>query len=327
MAEPNRQLGARSFDQGLTAGPGSPPVAGGMWVGFLAVVLFIGIGVGWGGTAPLDSAAVASGQIGIDTNRKSVQHLEGGIVAKILVRERDTVSAGQPLLVLDETQPRARIGQLESQIAADQRQLKLIVQEEEVLEGLTKKGLVQLPRLLQVSRRRAELEGTVAQATAQLAAAREVLARTTIRAPIGGTVVGLQIHTAGGVIAAGATLMEIVPSEDPLVVEARIEPNDIDVVQKGSVAHVRVTPYNYRSHTPIKGEVVWISADRMNDQRSGQSFYLARIKLDPAAAEAARLPLYPGMPVEVTINTGRRTALQYMLAPLTRSFNRAFRED
>lgn len=327
MSEPASRPTIPSGHQGLTAGPAAPPVGSAMWVGFVAAFLFLGVGLGWAGTAPLDSAAVATGQIGIDTNRKAVQHLEGGIVARILVRERDTVTAGQPLLLLDETQPRARIGQLESQIAADQRQRKLIVQEEEMLEGLTKRGLVQLPRLLQVNRRRAELEGTIAQATAQLTAAREVLSRTTIRAPIGGTVVGLQIHTAGGVIAAGATLMEIVPSDDPLVVEARIEPNDIDVVRKGLVAHVRVTPYNYRSHTPIKGAVVWVSADRMSDQRSGQAFYLARIKLDAAAAEAAQLPLYPGMPVEVTINTGQRTALQYMLAPLTRSFNRAFRED
>ena len=298
-----------------------------MWVGFVTVLAFVAIVIGWGGTASLDSAAIAAGQIGFDTNRKAVQHLEGGIVAKILVRERDMVKAGQPLLLLDETHPRARTGQLESQIAADQRQLKLVVQEEEVLQGLLRKGLVQLPRLLQVSRRRAELEGTIAQATAQLEAARQVLVRATIRAPIAGTVVGLQVHTAGGVIAAGATLMEIVPADDPLVIEARIEPNDIDVVQKDLAAYVRVTPYNYRSHTPIKGEIVWVSADRMTDQRSGQSFYLARIKLDPAAAAAAKLPLYPGMPVEVTINTGRRTALEYMLGPLTRSFNRAFRED
>lgn len=320
----------KAVDRGLeslVAGPSSPPIRRGLWVGGFAVVAFLALGIGWGGTAPLDSAAVALGQIGIDTNRKAVQHLEGGVVARVMVRERDTVTAGQPLVLLDETQPRAKIAQLESQISADQRQLKLIVQEEEMLDALTKKGLVQLPRLLQVSRRRAELDGSIAQASAQLSAVREVLSRTTIRAPIDGTVVGLQTHTAGGVIAAGATLMEIVPSDEPLVVEVRIDPNDVDVVLPGMVAHVRVTPYNYRSHVPIKGDVVWVSADRMTDQRTGQAFYLARIKMDPKAAAAAGAPLYPGMPVEAMINTGSRTAIEYMLGPIYRSFNRAFRED
>lgn len=326
---PERDHADRGETEPLAGLETGPEVRGAMRFGFAVIALFAVGAVGWAGTAPLDSAAVAPGQIGIDTNRKAVQHLEGGIVAKILVRERDGVKAGQPLILLDETQPRMKIANFEAQLRADERQLKLVRQEEDILEGLTKKGLVQLPRLLQISRRRAELEGTIAQSTAQLAAAREVLARATIRAPIDGTVVGLQVHTAGGVVAAGATLMEIVPTAEPLVVEARIDLNDIDVVHKGLAAHVRLTPYNYRNVAPVRGEVVWVSADRMTEPRTGQAYYLARIRLDdpPPRAGAANAPLYPGMPVEAMIVTGRRTALDYMLGPIVKSFNRAFRED
>jgi multidrug efflux pump subunit AcrA (membrane-fusion protein) len=297
--------------------------------GFAVIVLFFGGLVGWAAYAPLESAAVAPGSIAIDTNRKAVQHLEGGIITQILVRERDTVSAGQALVVLDETPARTKVANLEAQIGADERQLKLVRQEEDLLEGLTKKGLVQLPRLLQVTRRRVELEGSLAQSKSQLAAAKELLARTTIRSPISGTVVGLQVHTTGGVVAAGATIMEVVPTGDPLVVEVRIDTNDIDVVQEGLTAFVRLTPFNYRNASPVPGRVAWVSADRMSDQRSGQVFYLARIKLDalPARIGPANATLYPGMPVEAMIVTGKRTALDYMIGPIVNSFNRAFRED
>ncbi|MGE0734017.1 MAG: HlyD family efflux transporter periplasmic adaptor subunit [Alphaproteobacteria bacterium] len=305
-----------------------PRIAGPAIFGLAVIaVFFLGL-VGWAGSAPLQSAAIALGVVSVETNRKVVQHLEGGIVRRILVREGDRVQADQVLVELDDTQSRTRISLIEAQIESDGLQLKLVIQEENALDGLFKKGLTQLPRLLQVQRRRAELEGSLIQSRAQLEAAKEVLRRTVIRAPIGGAIVNLQIHTASGVIAAGAILMEIVPHDEALVAEVRIDPNDVDVVHAGLRAQVRLTPLNYRSTAPLPGRVAWISADRMVDPRTSQSYYLARIKFDANATSGeTRYRLYPGMPVEAMIVTGARTALNYFLAPLVSSFDRAFRQD
>jgi multidrug efflux pump subunit AcrA (membrane-fusion protein) len=297
-------------------------------LGLVVVLLFLGLAFGWGGFVPLDSAAVAPGFVSIDTNRKTIQHLEGGIVREILVRDGDRVAAGQVLIRLEETAPRAKIEQLEAQIAGDSGQLKLVKDEERTVNDLYKKGYAQLPRLLQLQRRRVELEGQISQSQAALQAARDALARTVIKAPMAGTVVELRVHTRGGVLAPGAAVLDIVPADEPLVIEARIEPNDIDVVHANLPANIRLTPYNFRTTMLVKGTVAWVSADRITDPKTNQVYYSARIKIDPEANKEVKLPaLYPGMPVEVMIVTGQRTALSYLTAPLTASFNRAFRQE
>ena len=297
-------------------------------LGLAVVVLFLGVAFGWGGFVPLDSAAVAPGFVSIDTNRKTIQHLEGGIVREILVREGDRVAAGQPLIRLDDTGPRAKIEQLEAQIASDGAQLRLVREEEKTVAALLQRGLTQKPRLLQLQRRIAELEGNISQSQAQLQAARDALERTTIRAPIAGTVVELRVHSLRGVVQAGAPVLDIVPSDEPLVIEARIDPNDIDVVHANLPANIRLTPYNFRTTVLVKGVVAFVSADRITDPKTNQVYYSARIKIDRDANQDIKLPqLYPGMPVEVMIVTGQRTALSYLVAPLTASFNRAFRQE
>lgn len=297
-------------------------------LGMLVVLLFLGAAFGWGGFVPLDSAAVAPGFVSVDTNRKTIQHLEGGIVREILVRDGDRVTAGQTLVRLEETGPRAKIEQLEAQIASDSGQLKLVKDEERTVEDLYKKGYAQLPRLLQLQRRRVELEGSISQSQAQIQAARDALARTVIKAPMAGTVVELRVHTIGGVLAPGAAVLDIVPADEPLVIEARIEPNDIDVVHANLPANIRLTPYNFRTTVLIKGTVASVSADRITDPKTNQIYYSARIRIDREANKDIKLPaLYPGMPVEVMIVTGQRTALSYITAPLTASLNRAFRQE
>ena len=159
------------------------------------------------------------------------------------------------------------------------------------------------------------------------AAAEDVLKRTEIVASTDGTVVGLKVHTPGGVIPAGGPLMDIVPSNDRLMIEARINPADIDAVRAGLSAEVRLTAFNARKTKPVEGVVTSVSADRITEERSGASYYLARIELTGdliAALDGA--PLRPGMPAEVMIHTGSRTALEYLLKPVSASLNRAFRE-
>ena len=295
--------------------------------GLVVIALLLGVVVYWSWTAPIASAAIATGRVAIDTNRKSIQHLEGGIVKRIAVREGQKVNAGQTLLVLDDTKSRAKIALLSGRIVSGEQRLKLIDAEIKDIAKLFKKGLAHRPRLLALRRTRAELIGALVESRAELKAARDVINRALIRSPRNGTVVDLKVHTIGGVVAAGAILMYIVPSNEALVVEARVSPNDIDVVREGLDAQVRLTPFSARTVVPIPARVISVSADRMSDQQSGEGYYLARVRLSrPLADVAPGLKLYPGMPAEVMIVTGHRSVLQYLSAPIERSFRRAFRE-
>ncbi|MDJ0946476.1 MAG: HlyD family type I secretion periplasmic adaptor subunit [Kiloniellales bacterium] len=430
------------------AGEG-PNIRGPVTLGLAVIFLFFGIFGAWAALAPLQSAAVAPGVVSVDSSRKTVQHLEGGIVSEIKVREGDEVQAGQILIKLQEVQAMAtsellrgrlitaaslqarleaerlgrdqiafpdwltaetddakakevmasqysifearreslrgqvaileqriaqfdeEIGGLQGQIAAEDRQIRLIAEEVRDLQKLVKKGLARRPRLLELERQAAEIQGSRHQNQARLArvrqqigeaklriselqterdneiveelrevqselldltermrAASDVLSRTEIRAPISGTVVGLQVHTAGGVIAPRERLMDIVPSEDSLIVEARVNPIDIDVVRQGLAARVLFSAFSQRNQLPLDGIVTSVSADSLLDERSGESYYLARIALTGdfrAILDGAELT--PGMQADVIIVTGERTALQYLMKPLVQSFNRALREE
>ena len=424
-------------------------VRGPILAGSAIIALFFGgLGV-WAAVAPLESAAIASGLVSVDTNRKTIQHLEGGIVGEILVRDGEVVRRDQVLIRLDGTGPRAtldllkgrrlaasalgarliaerdgraevqfpdnlvaqvsetkvietldgqinifrarrkaiasqvkiqelqisqileEIGGLKGQIRAENLQQKLIRSEIADVRMLVGKGLARKPRLLALQRRLAEIEGSRSRNQANIArakqrigeaririteirtnllnevlvelrnvraelfdlserirAAEDVLSRTDIRAPLAGTVVGLQVHTRGGVIAPGAALMDIVPSDEKLVIEANVDPIDIDVVHPGLEAQVRITAFSMRNAKPLIGRVMSVSADRLIDERTGQAYYRARIELTENPAKAFEgATLYPGMPAEVMIVTGARTALGYIFNPISSSFNRAFREQ
>ncbi len=308
--------------------PSYPPVAGSVLAGlFLIAIFFVGF-LTWMATAPLQSAAIAQGSVNLDTYRKTIQHLEGGIIDKIFVREGQAVEKGEILFHLDETQARSRIDLLEARISSGSKQLELITDELVSIEGLYKKGLTTRTRVLALKRRLVELEGDLNENLAQLRAAKDVLDRSKIRTPISGTVVGLQVHTLGGVIKSGDTLLSIIPADEPLVVEAQINPNDIDVVRKGLSAQVHLTPLNARMVPPLPGHVAWVSADKIRDETSKANYYLARIEIAAAPADLPKgVDLYPGMPAEVIITTGERTFLNYLVTPISRSFRRSFREE
>ena len=187
---------------------------------------------------------------------------------------------------------------------------------------------LQNQRLAEVNNGLPEVQSSLLDNAERLRQARDVLDRVNIRAPYAGTVVALRFHTAKGVIPPGAAILDIVPEDDELIIESHINTTDIDVVQPGLPAEVRLIAYNQRTTPSVQGSVLQISADRLADEKSGQAFYLARIKVDPASLrELQGIKLYPGMPVEVYILTGERTLLQYVMRPLTDSFQRALREQ
>ena len=163
----------------------------------------------------------------------------------------------------------------------------------------------------------------------QLLASQDVLARTVIVAPVAGTVVNLQFHTAGGVIGPGNPIVDIVPSDEDLIIEARVSPVDIDVVRTGLNAEVHLTAYSQRNLPRLTGIVRTVSADRLTDEATGEPYYLARVEV--AGEELERLgddiDLLPGMPAEVMIATGDRTVIDYLMSPIEDTFRRAFREE
>ncbi|MGI9945905.1 HlyD family type I secretion periplasmic adaptor subunit [Vibrio hyugaensis] len=154
--------------------------------------------------------------------------------------------------------------------------------------------------------------------------AKDVVARTAIVAPIAGRIVNMQVFTEKGVIGSGETLLELVPQDDKLLVEARVSPQDIDLITPGQHAQIRLTALNARTLAPLDGTVLTISADKLSEQNE-DDFYLARIALSQEDVTKHRLT--SGMNAEVLILSEPRTPLSYLVKPLTESMNRAFRED
>lgn len=413
-------------------------VAGVFVVGFL----------GWAALAPLDSAIVAQGVVVVETHRKSIQHLEGGIVRTIYVKEGQRVAAGQALVQLDDTESKAsldlvrgeadalaaeearleaerddadkidfpkdllarkddpkvaealrgeqstfdthratlakqqaiynqRINEnkrivagLQNQQTAVEEQSGLIQQESDSVQQLYNKGLSTLPRLLQLKRQAADLTGQHGQVSEKIAqvnldsgedelqivnlrnqfmndvvkdlrdvqtkrfqamdrlhAAKDIVARLRITTPVAGKVVSLSVHSRGAVLRPGDTVMEIVPAEDQLDVEAHVRPEDADNVHIGMAAKVNLGAYNQRRLPMITGTVKNVSADRLVDQHSNQAYFSVMVAVDRSQLkDYPEVKLIPGMPVDVSLDTGSRTALEYLIEPITSVFRRGMRE-
>jgi HlyD family secretion protein len=173
----------------------------------------------------------------------------------------------------------------------------------------------------------ADIRGKSAELVEKKVAAEDQLKRIDIRAPQSGMVHQLDVHTVGGVVTAGQQIMLIVPAADKLIVEAKVQPQDIDQVRVGQPAVMRFTAFNSRTTPELNGEVVVVSGDVTQDQRTGASYYTARIAVPPS--EIARLDapkLVPGMPVEVFIQTTIRTVVSYFVRPFQDQIAKAFRE-
>ena len=176
-----------------------------------------------------------------------------------------------------------------------------------------------------------EVEASVNDVLPKLSAARDQLARTEIRAPVSGTIVGLQVFTPGGVIEPGEKLMDIVPDRAPLTIEAKISITDGDDVHVGQKAYVRFDALHERALPALEGTVSRMSADSFTDEKSGVSYYTAEVavptsELDKIDEIRGRDVLRAGLPVSVEVPTRKRTALQYAFEPITEALRRSFHE-
>jgi HlyD family type I secretion membrane fusion protein len=228
--------------------------------------------------------------------------------------------------------PRPRLLQLERTAAGLQAQIAdaeaNIARAKEAI-GEQELQSVQLgkDRLADVAKELHEVQARLLEVVPKRLNAAAVLGRTRIRAPYSGRVVGLSVFAVGGVIQRGEKILDIVPDTEDLMVEAEIAVEDISELHAGMPAEVRLTAYKQRLVPPIPGEVVQVSADRLVDPKTNVAHYVAIVRPDARRiAEVEGLRLYPGMPATVTVPTEARTALDYLLGPLSQSFHKAFRQ-
>ncbi|MCX7357604.1 MAG: HlyD family efflux transporter periplasmic adaptor subunit [Alphaproteobacteria bacterium] len=252
----------------------------------------------------------------------------------------------------------ARISGYRGEITSLNRQEALLNEELSGMRTLAEEQLVPMTRVRALERSLAELQGRrseltsliastqqerfgdsrqvearLAELTPQLAGARERLELTRLRAPVAGVVVGLQVHTVGGVVRAGERLMDIVPEGQDLIVEARVAPESADNLKVGQRTEVRISAFGGRNLPLVYGEVRQVSADRFIDERSGQGYFVAQVAVSPEElrrlTEAAgdEHTLRAGLSAQVVIPTRKRTALQYLLEPLNQTLWRSLRED
>jgi HlyD family secretion protein len=187
-------------------------------------------------------------------------------------------------------------------------------------------------RIAETSKDYADVEMQLATAQPKLMDIRRQLERATVRAPATGRVVGLSIFTVGGVVAPGQKLLDIVPDAEPLVIDARIQPNDAEDLKVGQTTEIRIPAFHDRRMPTLSGVVSKISADSFVDEKTGASFFTAEVTVSPAQLRLIRnlrgadAGLKPGLPVEVVVPLRHRTALGYLLDPLRSMLWKSFRE-
>jgi HlyD family secretion protein len=418
-------------------------------LGFTSILLVVGALGGWAAKADINGAVVAPATITVKSYSKKVQHKEGGIVRKILVKDGDTVQEGQTLLVLDDTELEAQLeiidalllenwtklarleaqrdntedikfsaevlshqddpevarviagqmklfeatratvngktNQLEQQIAqleqqmeglkaeaaSKEEQIAFIAEELTAYRKLLKMGAIEKSKVLAMQREQARLTGERAELVAGTAstkaricevklqilqireedlaktlselrdveskiaelrerrvAAASQLGRSVVIAPIAGDVYQVAVHTIGGVVGPGETLMLIVPQADELVLQAQVSPKDIDDIQVGQMAQVRFPAFGARMTPHVLAEVSQVSADTSRIDENSPPFYAVRLRI--YLKELTKLgahKLKPGMPAEAFIQTGARSPLSYLLKPLSDQITHAFRES
>ena len=418
----------------------------GLWV--------LGLGFGgfllWAAFAPLDEGVPTHGMVTIDTKRKTVQHLSGGIVKEVLVHEGQQVKEGEPLLRLDAAVARAnyesvrqrylgyramqsrlfaeqagsaaidfhpdvkaamndplikqqivtqqqliqarraalaadlqgieeniqglkeQLGSYQNILVQRRNQLSLLNEELNNVRGMVKEGYAPRNRQLELERMvaesnaaiadlvgnslrvnrqvaelgqrsmarkqeyRKEIESQLADITRETQSDAEKfvavtadLDRMEIKAPANGQVVGLTVQTVGAVLQPGQKLLDVVPDNQTLLLEAHIPPHLIDKVQSGLPADIRFNTFAHSPQLVVEGKILSVSGDLLSDPQAPQfAYYLARVQVTPAGMKTlGQRQMQPGMPVEIVIKTGERSLLTYLIHPLTKRMAASLKEE
>ena len=423
--------------------------------GLLSLFVFFIIFMFWAFFLPIKSAVIAEGIVVLDFNRKIIQHLEGGIVEKILVKEGDFVEQNQPLILLSdiksksdkktlltkywsiklqklrlisekndeneiniklflkeigeideenknevdeiiltqkqlfevrENKSRGEIKLLQQKLIESQNQLislnkqkksvvrkkSLILQELKMIKNLVAENNLSLTHKIDLQKQLSDTEtkgfelsleidkmvqlitqnelqilnyrnedlskilDEIKQTEVDISAlenelkkTQDIFARSEIVASVAGRIMDIKYHTIGAVVQAGAPIMTIVPQNDKLIIEAKVRPQDIDSIHNEMQARIALTAYKDKKVPKLQGKVINISADILSDEKTKESYFIARIAIDEneVAKLKNKIEISPGMPAQVFIITGSRTLVDYLISPIQDSAYKAFREE
>lgn len=215
-----------------------------------------------------------------------------------------------------------------AQILADRgsRLAEIASSKQEISEAELAVARLERERISVITDELRKTQSALAAALPKVDAAQDIMSRTMIKAPMGGAIVGLSVFTEGGVIDAGAQLMDIVPTDNPMIVEARLPLFDVNDVGPGFIADVQLVGVPRSDRPKLRGEVISVSADKLTDPKSGGSYFAVRVKLNADDVSRSKVGLQAGMPAEVVVTTKSRTLAAYLLGPLLDEIGRAFRE-
>lgn len=274
--------------------------------------------------APISGALVLRGTFVVQGERLKVQHRDGGRIEKIHVALGDQVNAGDVLVTFDLSEQKIRQQQLIDAGAFMTKKLALVADELKSVKALYSKELVTKQRYLVLEKERVQLEADAQDARLKLKEIEGLLAHSTVRAPCAGRIVDLPYNAAGGVVRGGEKIMEIVPVGAKLLIDARLEAQQIDDINASSEAEVRLSGLNQKTTPTVRGRVTYVSADTLTDERNGARYYQVRATISDE--DAARFRIVAGMPVELMVETGRRSVIEYALRPLGDALSRSMRE-
>jgi len=299
-----------------------------------AAILLLVTGATWAHFAILDEVKRGQGRVIPSQQMQVVQSLEGGLIEAILVQEGDTVQKGQVLARINSTKFSADLGEVRAKRDAAANSLKLLSREVELTRRLYEQKVVPEIEMLRLQRQASDLAGQIAVYDETIKSAEDRVRRTELRSPVYGIINKLNVTTVGAVIQPGANLMDIVPLDDTLLVEARLKPQDIAFIRPGQDAVVKLTAYDSSVFGSLKGKVERISADTIIEEKSKsgdekpESFYRVVVRTDKnyLGTQENPLPIIPGMVATVEVLTGKKSVLDYLVKPARLLADEAFRE-
>jgi protease secretion system membrane fusion protein len=293
------------------------------------ISLAVGFGgfILWAGLAPLDKGVPAPAQVVSSGNRQVVQTATNGIVEEILVKDGDTVKEGQVLVKLNTVQTGSQVKMLEESIASKRRQVDLTRQQLEGLRELGRDQYISRNKLIDAERGYSQLVASLAEDQNRLQSMQFDLDKTSIKAPVAGTIANLELHTRGAVVQAGTNVLEVVPDTHDLTVVAHVPANMVDRVHTGLPVEILFPSLNQRNTPNIEGRVTVVPNDTSAD-KDGRGYYRVQVSLtDRGQRQLAGHEIRPGMPAEVFVVTGERTLLNYLFKPITDRAHSALREE
>ena len=326
------------------------------WLGWQVIIWGLGGTLLWAMVAPIDKGVSVTGYVITDSNRKAIQPSFNGIIDSINVKEGQKVNTGEVLVRLNPISAKAQanaarevIDGLDAQImglskAIDQkrRQSDLLEKQLSSLRELAAEGYMALNKVYELERQQLQLkasiledEGNLIRTKKQANEQREKLnpvdfdlANTELKSPVDGQVVNITIFTKGGVVSSGQKVMEVVPSNESLVIEAQLPVHLIDKVQVDFPVEMLFTAFNVNRTPHIPGVIISVGADRIVDEKTGAPYFKIQAMATPKGDKLlGALKVRPGMPVELFIKTGEQTMMTYLLKPIFDRTHSAMRED